>query len=179
MDIGAYEFIPKNLPPTQLSHSVVINECEHAKTKPGKGIHSVPSRENFTFTITPDEGYTLDELEITTGSKWQDKDGGMKKTKNLDGSMTVVFRYVTESLNVRFSGIKPTANQLIEEYAAVWADRNGIHIRTDQPAMVQIYTVMGTLSYHQQLPAGEIALSLAKGLYIVKIDQMVQKIIIK
>lgn len=179
VDIGAYEFIPKNLPPTQLSHSVVINECEHAKTKPGKGIHSVPSRENFTFTITPDEGYTLDELEITTGSKWQDKDGGMKKTKNLDGSMTVVFRYVTESLNVRFSGIKPTANQLIEEYAAVWADRNGIHIRTDQPAMVQIYTVMGTLSYHQQLPAGEIALSLAKGLYIVKIDQMVQKIIIK
>ena len=179
VDIGAYEFIPKNLPPTQLSHSVVINECEHAKTKPGKGIHSVPSRENFTLTITPDEGYTLDELEITTGSKWQDKDGGMKKTKNLDGSMTVVFRYVTESLNVRFSGIKPTANQLIEEYAAVWADRNGIHIRTDQPAMVQIYTVMGTLSYHQQLPAGEIALSLAKGLYIVKIDQMVQKIIIK
>lgn len=179
VDIGAYEFIPKNLPPTQLCHSVVINECEHAKTKPGKGIHSVPSRENFTFTITPDEGYTLDELEITTGSKWQDKDGGMKKTKNLDGSMTVVFRYVTESLNVRFSGIKPTANQLIEEYAAVWADRNGIHIRTDQPAMVQIYTVMGTLSYHQQLPAGEIALSLAKGLYIVKIDQMVQKIIIK
>lgn len=179
VDIGAYEFIPSGMPPIQLSHGIIINEYEHAKTKPGKGIHSVNSKQDFTMTITPDEGYTLDELEITTGSKWQDKEGGMKKTKNPDGSMTVVFRYVTEPLNVQLSGVKPTANQLIQEYAAVWAGKDCVHIRTDRPVMVQIYTVMGTLSHRQQLLAGEITLPLPRGLYIVKIDQMVQKVVIK
>lgn len=179
VDIGAYEFIPSGMPPIQLSHGITINEYEHAKTKPGKGIHSVNSKQDFTMTITPDEGYTLDELEITTGSKWQDKEGGMKKTKNPDGSMTVVFRYVTEPLNVQLSGVKPTANQLIQEYAAVWAGKDCVHIRTDRPVMVQIYTVMGTLSHRQQLLAGEITLPLPRGLYIVKIDQMVQKVVVK
>ena len=179
VDIGAYEFIPSGMPPIQLNHSITINEYEHAKTKPGKGIHSVSSKQDFTMTITPDEGYTLDELEITTGSKWQDKEGGMKKTKNPDGSMTVVFRYVTEPLNVQLSGVKPTANQLIQEYAAVWAGKDCVHIRTDRPVMVQIYTVMGTLSHRQQLLAGEITLPLPRGLYIVKIDQMVQKVVVK
>ncbi len=179
VDIGAYEFIPSGMPPIQLNHSITINECEHAKTKPGKGIHSVISKQDFTIKITPDEGYTLEELEITTGSKWQDKEGGMKKIKNPDGSMTVVFRYVTEPLNVQFSGVKPTANQLIQEYAAVWASKDGVHIRTDRPVMVQIYTVMGTLSYRQQLSAGEMMLPLPRGLYIVKIDQMVQKVVVK
>ncbi|MGP1461940.1 hypothetical protein [Tannerella sp.] len=179
VDIGAYEFIPSGMPPIQLSHGIIINEYEHAKTKPGKGIHSVNSKQDFTMTITPDEGYTLDELEITTGSKWQDKEGGMKKTKNPDGSMTVVFRYVTEPLNVQLSGVKPTANQLIQEYAAVWAGKDCVHIRTDRPVMVQIYTVMGTLSHRQQLLAGEITLPLPRGLYIVKIDQMVQKVVVK
>ena len=179
VDIGAYEFIPSGMPPIQLSHGITINEYEHAKTKPGKGIHSVNSKQDFTMTITPDEGYTLDELEITTGSKWQDKEGGMKKTKNPDGSMTVVFRYVTEPLNVQLSGVKPTANQLIQEYAAVWAGKDCVHIRADRPVMVQIYTVMGTLSHRQQLLAGEITLPLPRGLYIVKIDQMVQKVVVK
>ncbi len=179
VDIGAYEFIPSGTPPIQLNHSITINECEHAKTKPGKGIHSVISKQDFTMTITPDEGYTLEELVITTGSKWQDKEGGMKKTKNPDGSMTVVFRYVTEPLNVQFSGIKPTANLLIQEYAAVWAEKDGVHIRTERPVMVHIYTVMGTLSHRQQLSAGEITLPLPRGLYIVKIDQMVQKVVVK
>ena len=179
VDIGAYEFIPSGMPPIQLNHSITINECEHAKTKPGKGIHSVTSKKDFAMTITPDEGYTLDELEITTGSKWQDKEGGMKKTKNPDGSITVVFRYVTEPLNVQFSGVKPMANQLIQEYAAVWAGKDCVHIRTDRPVMVQIYTVMGTLSHRQQLSAGEMTLPLPRGLYIVKIDQMVQKVVVK
>lgn len=179
VDIGAYEFIPSNMPPIQLPHSVIVSECKHAKTNPPKGMYSVISKQDFTIKITPDEGYTLEELEITTGSKWQDKEGGMKKIKNPDGSMTVVFRYVTEPLNVQFSGVKPTANQLIQEYAAVWASKDGVHIRTDRPVMVQIYTVMGTLSHREQLSAGEMMLPLPRGLYIVKIDQMVQKVVVK
>ncbi|MDO4704387.1 hypothetical protein [Tannerella sp.] len=179
VDIGAYEFIPINMPPIQLNHSITINECDHAKTKPGKGIHAVISKQDFTMTITPDEGYTLEELVITTGSKWQDKEGGMKKTMNADGSMTVIFRYVTESLNVQFSGVKPTATQLVEASTAVWAGKDAIHVRTDRAAMVQIYTVMGTLSHRQQISAGEMTIPMARGLYIVKIDDLVQKVVVR
>ncbi len=179
VDIGAYEFVPNNTPPS-ISRSIVIGEYEHVTTNPPKGIYQVIGhKNNFSMTLMPEDGYSLENVIITTGSKWQDEKGGMQKTMNKDGSVTVIFRDVMKPLNVQLSGIVSTASLSVEDVGTLWTAEGCLHIQTDRPRRLQIYTVMGTLSYQQNIPVGKVTVPLAKGLYIIKLDDKVQKVVVK
>lgn len=179
VDIGAYEFAPDYVVPPVISYSIIVNKYDHVKTSYPKGIHYVVSHKHFTITFIPEEGYTLENMKIKTGSKWQDEMGGMRKVINKDGSVTVTFFDVFEPLDIRLSGVVPTSSYPIDDASAVWADRGLLYVKADRSRLLEIYTVMGTLLHSRNIDAGETMIPLSRGLYIVKIDNMIQKVLVK
>jgi hypothetical protein len=61
----------------------------------------------------------------------------------------------------------------------IWSHGNTLHIRTPQPATLKIYTLTGALFRQQTLPAGETAIPLPPGTYLVQIEKTVKKILIR
>lgn len=67
---------------------------------------------------------------------------------------------------------------LIEDYT-VWAVDGSIYIRANKAVEVNIYTITGQLSKRMKVTQGETSISMARGLYIVRIDNITRKVIVK
>ena len=179
VDMGAYEFHPNSEFPG-LVHEVVIGTYPNLTTEPPMGIHQATAHNNFTMTLTPAEGYSLQNITITTGSEYQDEMGGMIVTHNPDGTVTVVFKEVSDPLNVQISGVSPTANLTVDNGYAIYAKDGGLCVETSQSGTLNIYSVSGQLVKQQTVSAGTTIVPLAQGLYIVTMNNGAkQKIVIK
>jgi hypothetical protein len=60
----------------------------------------------------------------------------------------------------------------------IWSYAGTLHVRTAQPAVLHAYTLTGALHTQQALPAGETALPLPPGMYIVKVGDRTAKVVI-
>jgi hypothetical protein len=60
----------------------------------------------------------------------------------------------------------------------IWSSAGTLHVRTAQPAVLHVYTPAGALHAQQTLPAGETVLPLPPGIYIVKVGNATEKIVI-
>jgi hypothetical protein len=64
--------------------------------------------------------------------------------------------------------------------AAVWSYGGNLHVRTDRPAMLTVYSVDGALIRQQTVGAAETAtLPLPQGIYIVKLGDTTAKVTVK
>jgi hypothetical protein len=63
--------------------------------------------------------------------------------------------------------------------SGVWSAGGSLHIRTAQPATLNVYTLNGALFHQQTLPAGETAVSLPQGTYFVQTGETVKKVLIR
>jgi hypothetical protein len=182
VDMGAYEYVytPIN---GIIFRLVIIPEVEGILTEPAAGIHFVESHHDFTIAIFPQEGYTLSEMRILSGSTLIDDDGRMNITRNENGSVTLVFREVNEPLtNISLTGIArmTSGNEVVDPGYRLWADRHQLHVQAAQPAELNIYTVAGHLYKRQEIAAGKTEILLPQGLYIVTLNNVIrQKITIR
>lgn len=67
---------------------------------------------------------------------------------------------------------------LSEDYT-VWAADGSIYIKTNKAVEVNIYTITGQLSKRMKVTVGETSVPMTRGLYIVRIDNITRKVIVK
>jgi hypothetical protein len=79
---------------------------------------------------------------------------------------------VPVQLNRWGAGNEAVAGAEIRGYAG------NLYVRTPQPAALHVYTAAGTLCRQQALPAGETAVPLPRGTYVVKVGDVTAKIAI-
>jgi hypothetical protein len=137
----------------------------------------VNSRDNFSFTVWPKEGYNLDNLTVTTGIPLRDSDG-LSYQKNDDGSVTVTLLYVTETLNVFVSITDAEASEAIEA-SKVWTYGNQVYIYTGNAATLSIYTLNGSLFNKLSVGAGETVVSLPRGYYTIILNGKTYKVLVR
>ena len=179
VDMGAYEYYNDDFPP-HIQREVLIPEHPYLTTDPIKGKYSMISHEDFILTLFPKEGYSLDYLDIKTGSIFQDELGYKEIIHNPDGSVTVTFHQVTEPLDVVINGVSPVSNEAIDSSYALWTSSNQLHIQTTKAGILKIYNLTGTIINQQELTTGDTTVSLSQGIYIVTFnDGLQQKVVVK
>jgi hypothetical protein len=104
IDMGAYEYTLPDVPDWWINRLVEIPAVEGVRTQPAAGLHYVESQRNFTLTVIPLEGYTLKNLKVSSGSQQIDEERTSVVWQS-DGSVTVTFHKVTESLHVTLENV--------------------------------------------------------------------------
>jgi hypothetical protein len=179
VDRGAYEYYKDNSW-QEIVHQIFIPVVDNVTTDPENGLYWIGGHDSYVLILYPKEGYSLQDIEITTGSKRQDEDGGMLVVYNEDGSVTVTFREVTEPINVQISGISPVSNDIIDSSYAIWTANNRLHVKTTKAGTLKVYTLTGAMLKQQELTEGEISFPLSQGVYIVTFnDGSQQKVVVK
>jgi len=177
VDIGAYEFGSEWMD-FFITREVIMPEVEGLITDPPTGVYYVLSSHDFTFTVTPQTNYRIDNMKITTGVPLRDSEG-MKRTANSDGSLTVTIMSITEPITINFSDvIRSTANENVAS-DRVWTENDHLCIQTPAASEVKIYTVAGQLVKHQKISEGASRLRLAAGLYIVSLNGVEYKVVVQ
>ena len=163
----------------QIMRQVTLPEVEGASSRPSEGVHYVKSRENFTFTLTPHEGYTLEHLTVKTNT-WRDLEpGGVTLTPNGDGSLTVTIRYVNSSIHLDVSAAVPLSNASVAT-TDVWAHGGRLYIAASQSGTAHIYNVTGTRTKAVHCTAGQTeSVSLPAGAYIVQAGGKTYKVFVQ
>jgi hypothetical protein len=137
----------------------------------------VNSRDNFTFTVRPSAGHSLDSLTVETGIPLRDREG-ILRTKNPDGSITVTLVRINEPyLNVSVYLRGTSASEAVEA-ARVWASGHRIYVRTDRTATLSVYNLNGTLCRQLTVGAGTTSEPLPQGYYTALLDGKAYKVII-
>jgi len=140
------------------------------ETQPAGQRHQLSSRRDFRFTVRARRGQSLRYVTITADNPaWTENGGGIERTMSSDSVMTVIVRRVTHNLQIRISGISPTANAVVDDATRrVWTHKGRLHFRVDRPQSARLYTVMGHLYRELSLPAGSTVIDgLPSGFYIV------------
>jgi len=140
-------------------------------------VHYIPIARDFTFTVKPKPGYNLDNLKVSTGNDFRDREGGVVITMNADGSATVTLVNVMESMYVTVT-IGALSNET-PEVNKVWAYGSNLYIQTYQPATVYIYTVTGALFRQMNVNEGALTVPLPRGIYTVLVDGKTYKVSIQ
>lgn len=179
VDRGAYEYYPNGNDHTTV-YEVFIPVVENVTTEPETGLYWVRGHDSFVLTLYPKNGSDLKNIEITTGSKWQDEWGAMKVVYNEDGSVTVTFRGVTDPLNIQINGVSSVSNDLIDSSYAIWSNNGYLQVRTTKAGTLKIYTLAGAILKQLEVSEGEISIPLSQGVYIVTFNEgSQQKIVVK
>jgi hypothetical protein len=180
-DMGAYEYIEPPVGRPVMNREIVIPTQEGIWSDPVPGVYYVESRRDFSVTLYPQEGYTLDYLKVLTGARVQDEEGHTEIAYNPDGSLTVTFHDVIESLKVQYLNLLYTANGLIDDVPLLWSGVGTLYIQTSQSVAVKIYALTGRIYKQQQVAGGgRTAIPLPSGMYIVTLgDGLRQKVIVR
>jgi hypothetical protein len=135
-----------------------------------KGTRSAALRSEDVSRVLAHIAYTVDEhvkrgtYDITVHSIQFETPGG---DAIVEPALTVPVR-----LNRWGAGSEVVAA------AGVWSAGSSLHIRTAQPATLNVYTLSGALLRRQMLPAGETAVPLPQGAYVVKVGNVSKKLLI-
>ncbi|MDO4704501.1 InlB B-repeat-containing protein [Tannerella sp.] len=185
VDIGAYEYAP-NIAFPKVSREIVIPTIKGLIFQPAPGIHYVNTGDDFTFTVKEEQtGNVLkagekkrliERLKITTGDPIRDKDG-IKMTENEDGSVTVKLIKVTSGIVL---AVDPnTTSSAIISGEKVWSYEGHVLLSVKASTDVRIYDLNGQLVDTRRVNAGETAIPLPQGIYLVRIADRSYKVILR
>jgi len=73
----------------------------------------------------------------------------------------------------------PTGTETVSTTFSIYASNSILHIIASQATNVEIYTQTGSVVRKQSLSAGETTISLSRGIYIVKVGNVVEKIVLQ
>ena len=176
---GAYEYIEDdNNTDPKIKHQVRINVYNGVTSSIPAGVYHAASQSDFVITFSPESGYSLEYVKVTTGSIWMDEQGGLKVVHNTNGSITVTCQRVTSPLDIILTNISPVGNDSVDK-TAIWTRKNNLYVKTSEDCLLKIYTLNGELFKEQILQSGTTNLTLPQGIYIVTLDNgTTQKIVI-
>ena len=140
-------------------YDVTLPEVEGATIKP-LGSTSVIEGGTFRFTIEIEEGYIADNLLVRAN--------GPAITPDANGVYSVT---VWGDVEIVVTGIEPDPAVGVEDVddqsLKVWSSEGRLHIRTPQADRAYIVTFGGRVYKIQELPAGETAIPMPQGAYII------------
>lgn len=135
---------------------------------------------NQTLTVTASNDYDGMYLFLGVDDEWiLLEEGTLRSTVytheliNIQKNMTIRI-HVSETPDPN-----PTGNTAIDSNNRIWTAPGVVYIRTDKLDTVFIYSLQGKLVAEQRLPAGETAIPLPEGLYVVVMKNRAEKIIVR
>jgi hypothetical protein len=72
-----------------------------------------------------------------------------------------------------------TANSIITGGGQIWSSGSNLYVKTSTQQPLTVYALTGTLIKEQVIPQGTTVISLERGIYMVKLENKVQKIAIR
>lgn len=162
-------------PEPKVYHTVTLPAVEGATTDPAPGDYEVEAWDTFRFYLTLDEAYNLSTPIVTTDR------GETLSPRTSDGAYLV--KYVRSDVEIFIEGIEPNnpvGNEAVVSVSAprIWSADGTLHIRTDAPTDVRIYTFDGSLRRAFRSDGGEQTLTLSPGSYIVVVGDVSYKVML-
>ena len=161
-----------------LLREVVIPEVESAIIEPGTGVYYVHSRDDFTFTVTPKTHTVNLYMEVNTSRNDVPDDEGVVVKRHANGSYTVTILGIQDDINVFLFFRNHLLDNVRVEGISIYSYKGKVHVITDKAAVAEIYDLAGMLIRQERLPEGEKAIALAPGVYVVKVNNARQKVIV-
>jgi hypothetical protein len=162
-------------PPPVINYRVTIVAADGFTTNPS-GTAYVSIGNDFSLTITP----ASDDLvpAVTTSRGAYDKPS---LTKNADGTYTAIVSKVYQQISIYINVYDPaTGNAVVDDAIRVWGFGGSLHIVCrDAAATVNVYNLTGTLVATRKLQEIETVIPLPRGLYIVKVGDVMQKVLVQ
>jgi hypothetical protein len=171
-------FVVLDYSPVTTRHEVTIPRIEHVWSDPVPGTHYCQGGHDYLITFTPEAGYSLKKASFTTTAYLAPY---MAVMHNSDGTVTLSFHLVHSAVTFSVSGVEPTSstsNAVVGGVSEVkvWSDNGSICFNLAETTDVTVYSITGTAVYNGALQAGEMRVSLPRGIYIVRTGDKVQKI---
>ena len=180
IDRGAYELDLDNITGPNIQHRVLINEYTGVKCDLAPGLHFVMGHTDFVVTFTPEPGFSLEYVTVTTGSVWLDEQGATQIIHNTDGSITIIFHRITEPFEIKLHNINTVGNSTLNTETNIWTTKNILHIETAKGGALQIHTLSGQLHNQHDIKEGRHSFTLPQGVYIISLNKNIkQKVIIE
>ena len=152
---------PEPEPDPEPSYYDVTLPVVEGATVEAVGSTSVEAGDSFSFTITVKEGYVATNMVV--------KANGVTLTPNADGRYTIA--NVRSNVVVTVTGIEEDPATAVESVDAsdlkVWAADGRLFIQTPRADRAYIVTFGGRVYKIHELPAGETAIPMPQGAYII------------
>jgi hypothetical protein len=178
-----YVFHTGHTPPIPpISRSVTILPLpEGVMSDPLPGRYWVSAAEGNQFslklTVPPDKTPTLITNRIINGKTETltgDPDPEMPKTRFL---FTV--RQIREAIEITVALSPPhdVGNEIADQGVRIRASAGKLYVETPQPARLSVYSAAGVLQVRKSL-TGSSVITLPKGIYIVRLNEMTYKVVV-
>lgn len=135
------------------------------------GEHFVKGHDDFVFTITPLEGYSLDGVTVKTNNPIWDDQGGVVLIRLSEDTMKVIIRQITEPIILTIEGVTKVDNAAIATDASVRTIDKHLILDVRRAMPLSVYTISGSLYTQRSLCEGKTSIQLPAGIYIVVLDQ--------
>lgn len=128
---------------------------------------------DFAFQITLDKDYNLSVPVVKTSRNNEviTAVAGVYTVSNVRGDLIVTVTGITKNI--------PTGIDDVNSGTRIWAAGSTLHIFTEATENVYVFNASGVLQKQFRTPGGDYTTQMNEGLYIVKIGNYTQKVIIK
>lgn len=171
------EGVDQTIEITLSKNVIVIPRVEGATMNPRPGTYVVELGQPFAFSLTLNDDFDRSNVVVRV-------DGEELQPSSVLRSMTYsyVIPNVRRSMVIEVLGVKnnddATGNAALEEDVKVYSSNNTLYVEVTQPSNVEVYTVTGLLKEKRQISGLE-SIQLNQGIYIVKINDNVYKVMVK
>lgn len=161
--------------------TVTIPKAEGITTNPVAGTYDVTRGDFFTFFITKDAisksgmAPCEDVIVKVNGVEMHPVDMGNNRCK-----MTI--NDIEEDINIEITLLKdsPVGNMdIASSPVKVYSVNSIIYVETAQAATVDVFAITGQSKFRQKVESGITSIPAGRGIYVVKVDQEVFKVIVK
>lgn len=152
-----------------------LNKTDGVVFEPSAGIHNAGKYDDFSFTITLEKNYDQSTFKVYANNSL------INPTQVKDGTYTYRLSSVQKDYDITVEGVEKNdgvANEDIDGKIKVYANNKTLFVRTNEVALLTIYTLNGQLHASETIPAGTTSVQLPSGVYIVKVNDEIFKVII-
>jgi len=154
---------------------------EGVTIEPGLGEHTVREGQSLTLTINLGDQYDGMYVFLKINDEYIPLEPVLRSSvytytiENIRENMTIGI-HISQSPD---PNPDPVDNVTIEGGAQLWTADGYLYIQISGAANVSVVSMAGRIVTSQKISAGEASISLTKGIYMVKVDNNVTKIIVR
>jgi hypothetical protein len=167
-----YDFHTRSIPPNpDIPRSVTLLPLsDGVASDPLPGQYWIGSYDGYNFklklTVPPDMVPTLTTNRIING-KTETVTGVPDPDMPGTGFLFTILQ-IHQAIEINVT-LLPVGNEVVDDGVRIWASGGKLYIETPQPGLLSVYSITGIL-HARKTVAGSSAISLPKGVYIVRLD---------
>ncbi len=160
-------------------YRVNIPEVEGATINLAWGENEIRKDEPLILTITAVENYSLENMTVMMNDSLIYPIEGIAPEKEF---VTLIIGIQQEDFTIRIEGIKSNSSTGISEIKdniSIYTQPGHLYISAEKESELAIYNITGEQVIRRNIAYGTTAIPLNRGIYIVKVDNKVQKVSVK